>query len=174
VQSKNRIRAGVRPQNPLKRSMYPWWYRQPSNAATIAFTMSALGPASDRQFPLARHRHPVALRLGPAGVGKVIADVLMSRDDWPGHFQSSSLAGFGCARSPHQGRCRRESGNSLVFVAAATHDCRCVAFYRPSRLFSKVGSATGYQLCPSRTLTSIRSLRKIPIVAASRQQPDAA
>ena len=24
--------------------------------------------------------------LGPAGVGKVIADVLMSRDDWPGHF----------------------------------------------------------------------------------------
>ena len=24
--------------------------------------------------------------LGPAGVGKVIADVLMSRDDWAGHF----------------------------------------------------------------------------------------
>jgi hypothetical protein len=24
--------------------------------------------------------------LGPAGVGKVIADVLTSRDDWPGHF----------------------------------------------------------------------------------------
>ena len=24
--------------------------------------------------------------LGPAGVGKIIADVLMSRDDWAGHF----------------------------------------------------------------------------------------
>ena len=24
--------------------------------------------------------------LGPAGVGKIIADVLMLRDDWPGHF----------------------------------------------------------------------------------------
>ena len=24
--------------------------------------------------------------LGPAGVGKVITDVLTSRDDWPGHF----------------------------------------------------------------------------------------
>jgi predicted nuclease of predicted toxin-antitoxin system len=24
--------------------------------------------------------------LSPAGVGKVIADVLTSRDDWPGHF----------------------------------------------------------------------------------------
>jgi predicted nuclease of predicted toxin-antitoxin system len=24
--------------------------------------------------------------LGPMGVGKVIADVLMARDDWPGHF----------------------------------------------------------------------------------------
>ena len=24
--------------------------------------------------------------LGPVGVGKIIADVLMSRDDWPGHF----------------------------------------------------------------------------------------
>jgi predicted nuclease of predicted toxin-antitoxin system len=24
--------------------------------------------------------------LGPAGVGKIIADVLISRDDWPGHF----------------------------------------------------------------------------------------
>jgi hypothetical protein len=24
--------------------------------------------------------------LGPTGVGKVITDVLMSRNDWPGHF----------------------------------------------------------------------------------------
>jgi hypothetical protein len=24
--------------------------------------------------------------LGPTGVGKVIADVLTGRDDWPGHF----------------------------------------------------------------------------------------
>jgi hypothetical protein len=39
VQSKNKIRAGVRPQNPFKRSMCPWWYRQSSNAATIAFGM---------------------------------------------------------------------------------------------------------------------------------------
>lgn len=39
MQSKNKIRAGVRPQNPLKRSMCPWWYRQSSNPATIAFGM---------------------------------------------------------------------------------------------------------------------------------------
>ena len=64
--------------------------------------------------------------LGPAGVGKVIADVLTSRDDWPpGIFQSSSLAGFGCARSPTRGATvdgKPEIG--LVFVTAATHDCR--------------------------------------------------
>jgi predicted nuclease of predicted toxin-antitoxin system len=24
--------------------------------------------------------------LGPSGVGKVVAEVLMARDDWPGHF----------------------------------------------------------------------------------------
>jgi hypothetical protein len=56
VQSKNEIRAGVRPQNPLRRSTCPGWYRQSSNAATIAFgmeidvasylTISALGRAS--------------------------------------------------------------------------------------------------------------------------------
>ena len=38
--------------------------------------------------------------LGPAGVGKVITDVLTSRDDWPGHFSVVEPGRIRCARFP--------------------------------------------------------------------------
>jgi 4-hydroxy-4-methyl-2-oxoglutarate aldolase len=63
-QTRFEIRAGVRPQNPLKRSVCPWRYRQSRNAATISFAMeidvascldSAHGAKSGLRGALLRH-----------------------------------------------------------------------------------------------------------------------